>query len=1001
MSAWLKLSVKTLLVSVVLSPLALAANNGALTISVIDEDGNAVAGASVTARTPDSLTQKTGTTDENGSLRLMGLDPSEDYVITVVAEGYGPQRNENVLVISDRTLSVPFIMFPAEGEMEEIVTIGRSGLGQLVDTSSSVVSTDVTLDFIESLPTGRTYQSYLQAAPTTKPALDGNPSSKSGLNYSDIVDSNGNTAGKSSDNVYYIDGINITDNLTGTFGANFNSEIIQEMQIITGGVPAEYEGGQGLISRVISKSGGNEWHGTVNYYTQSDSLVADNKHLEDSSFSTYDTAFTIGGPIIRDKLWVFASMQRKEREEDVIDPVTDTVLRTVTRTEDLGFAKVTWQPTENDKFVGLFFNDPTDLDGSFNTATTTNRDRATKQGGDNYKFAYTRFWNNLTATLDYVSHEGELSRVAADASTLNDVAYTTDVPGITNTDTEQGGYGQNIIDFRNKESINLTFEYFLDTSFGSHEIKFGYSDVTNERNLNLVYTGDGAQYTSLGAENAGLLLDEYTGASGGLTFTGIRDFSEDDYGRVLTAIDASPDRDYFVGLLDTDNSGDVSAAELGAYQLTSTAGNPTGEVNVYRIVQSQQGPTDYETDGSVFFLQDSWKINDHWTVNAGVRAEKWSHYNTAGDKIFTFDYEYAPRFSVVYDIRGDGRSKVWAYTGRYYDPIRTNMTAFAGTVTGSVRDEQFFLGDRWLTFRTRGGPGDPDGFFAPSTKTPYTNEVMLGYETSLTENISLTLTYTDRETKDILEDYDLNFYTDCSADGVGGYCLPLSYFGFEELPAANYFIATLAGGKREYEGFEVVLRKRRSADSNWFGLFSYVYNDANGNSNSDSNADLQGDFLYLDPRAPNVYGPQPGNVEHLVKLGGSYAWDNGFEVGAVYGWNSGTVYSETFAQYGRHTQIRVGDAYEDNGVTTRWLAENTVGSQTTPSYGTLDLRAKYTWEFGASYSAEFFLDVFNVLDDQSVRRQQDLSGGDGVYDFGEANAWVEPRRFYLGARFNF
>ena len=88
-------------------------------------------------------------------------------------------------------------------------------------------------------------------------------------------------------------------------------------------------------------------------------------------------------------------------------------------------------------------------------------------------------------------------------------------------------------------------------------------------------------------------------------------------------------------------------------------------------------------------------------------------------------------------------------------------------------------------------------------------------------------------------------------------------------------------------------------------------------------------------------------------------------------------------------------------MTTRWLAENTVGSQTTPSYGTLDLRAKYTWEFGASYSAEFFLDVFNVLDDQSVRRQQDLSGGDGVYDFGEANAWVEPRRFYLGARFNF
>ena len=922
--------------------------------------------------------------------------------MTVEAEGFRPQRNEGVLVISERTLGVPFALQPAQQELlEEIVTYGRSEAGQLVDTTSSMVSTDVTLDFIESLPTARTYQSYLQLAPTTKPTLNGNPSSKSGLNYTDIVDSNGNTAGSSSDNVYYIDGVNITDNLTGTFGANFNSEIIQEMQVITGGVPAEYEGGQGLISRVITKSGGNEWHGSVNYYAQSDSLVADNKHLEDAKFSTFDTAFTIGGPIMKDKLWFFGSMQRKEREEDVIDPVTQTVLRTVTRTEDLGFAKVTWQPTENDTVYAEFFNDPTDLDGSFNTATVANRDFTTSQGGDNYKIAYTHYWENFNATIDWVSHEGELSRSANDASTLNDVAYTTSVPNITNADTQQGGYGQNIIDFRNKESLNLTFEYFLDTSFGSHDIKFGWSNVTNERNLNLVYTGDGAQYTSLGAENSGLTLDEYTGAVGDLVFTGIRDFSEDDYGRVLTAIGNSPNEAYFLGLLDTDDSGDVSAAELGAYELTETAGNPTSEVNVYRILQSQAGATNYETEGQVFFVQDSWNINENWTVSAGVRAEKWEHYATDGGKIFTFDWEYAPRLSLIYDIKGDGRSKVWGFYGRYYDPIRTNMTAFAGTVTGSVRDEQIRLGDEWLTFRTRGGPGDPDGYFAPSTKTPYTDEYMIGYETSLTEDISLTVTYTDRETGDILEDYDLNFYTDCSDEGVGGYCLPLSYFGFDELPAANYFIATLAGGKRLYEGLEVVVRKRRSAESNWFGLFSYSYNDAEGNTNSDSNADLQGDFLYLDPRAPNVFGPQPGNIEHLVKFGASYAWDNGIEVGATYAWNSGTVYSETFAQYGRHTPIRVGEAYEDNGVTTRWLADNTVGSKTTPSFGTLDARVKYVHQFGERYEAEFFLDIFNVLDDQSVRREQDLSGGDGVYSFGQANAWVEPRRYYLGARLNF
>jgi hypothetical protein len=62
---------------------------------------------------------------------------------------------------------------------------------------------------------------------------------------------------------------------------------------------------------------------------------------------------------------------------------------------------------------------------------------------------------------------------------------------------------------------------------------------------------------------------------------------------------------------------------------------------------------------------------------------------------------------------------------------------------------------------------------------------------------------------------------------------------------------------------------------------------------------------------------------------------------------------------------------------------------------------KYTLEFGRDMEAEFFLDIFNVLDDQAPRRFMDLSAGDGVYSFQEANDWVEPRRFYLGARVSF
>lgn len=973
------------------------ADTGVLNITVNDETGNPITGARVYAKTPDSLTSKSGVTNADGRLRLVGLDPSGKYVIAVSKEGYQSLRNDEVLVVSERTFSLVYALQSSAVPIEEIVVTGRSGLGQMVDTTSALQSTDVTLDFTESLPTGRSYQSYLQMAPTTKPTLNGNPSSKSGINYSDVVDSSGNTAGVSSDNVYYIDGINITDNLTGTFGANFNSEIIQEQQIITGGVPAEYEGGQGLISRVITKSGGNEFSGSINYYAQSDSLVSSNKNLADASFSTFDTAFTFGGPIIKDKLWFFTSFQRKERDEDVIDPVTDTLLRTVSTVQDLGFAKLTWAATDNDKLTLMFFNDPYDRDGSNNTTVVANRDSARVQGGDNYKIEYSHAWENVVVTGNVISHEGELSVTAANQTTRNDVAFLNN-PTVTNAETQLGGSGSDTITFRNKDSINLAVEWFMDTRFGSHKIKAGYSIIDNEYNRDLIYTGDGSQYSSIGLANSGVTLDDYT--SGSLTWTGTRDASSDDYQRMIDAMSASSDSAYFLGLLDSDNSGDISQAEMGALALDQTAGNPDGQVNVYRIAQTEAGPTNFKTEGQAWYLQDTWSINDHWTVNVGVRAEKWDHIATDGTKVFTFDYDLAPRLSLIYDIKGDGRSKVWGFYGRYYDPIRTDMTSFAGTLTGSVREEQLYIGNQWVTYRTRGGSKGADGFFAPTTKTPYTDEFMLGWEHSLTETQSVAVTYTNRVTKDILEDYDLGLYL--SAD-AGGYGLPLSYFGFETLPNANYFIATLFAGKREYEGVEVTWRKRRNADSNWFALASYSYNDATGNSNSDGNADFQGDVLWLDPRAPNMTGPQPGNIKHLLKMAASYRWDNGFELGATYAWNSGTVYSETWEIYRRHLPV-LGPAYEDNGAFEPWVEPNTWGSETGPSYGTLNARVKYVWDMnfsGHAYAAEFFLDIFNVLDDQAARRVQDLSGGDGVYTFGEENAWVLPRRFYLGARLSF
>jgi hypothetical protein len=976
-----------------------AAETGGLRISITGAQGKPVAGATVRISSPSSLVTKTAVTEADGSVRIAGLDPATDYKIEVVAPGYSTFNATEVAVISGANPSLSYNLAGAGAGGTQQVVVTGARLAQ-VDTTSATVGTILNLATVEALPTGRNYQSYLQLVPGVKPSAGGNPSSKSGVNYSDI----GGATGTSTDNVYILDGIDVTDSNTGTFGANINSEIIQEQQILTGGIPAEYAGGAGLVSKVITKSGGNEFHGSINYYFQNDKLVAKNKHNTASGFSTFDTAATLGGPIIKDNLWFFGSFQKKGRDTDVVDAVSGAFMRKVKRDDKLGFMKLTWQPTDNDRLTASFFNDPTDISGSTTASTLNNRDTRRKQGGDNYKLEYSRDMENLRVNAYAFRHEGEVSDYSADQSTRNNVAFFQPATTPTLAQRNLGGAGSDLITKRNRDEVGFNAEYFLETGMGNHTFKSGYLQSKNEYYEDSRVTGpERATYTSIAAANAGVTFAQFVGTG----WTGSKSIVAADIPRIQTAINGSPDKAYYVNLLDANKDGTVSSDEIRAYKFNSTTGNPGGQVNNYRSREAQAAPYSVRATGKAFYFQDTWTLKQ-LTVNAGVRAEEWIHEDSTGGRSAKFKWEGAPRLSVVYDLNGDGRSKVWGFLGRYYDPIRTNMADFAGNLTGPVLEEQIFLGDKWLTFRTRGGPKTPDAVFAPSTKTPYTDEFMLGYATNIGRDWTVSVAYTKRRTRDLLEDYDLTLYSDptltvaTAPEGYAApgsaYYLPYSYFGYSAKPNSNYVIGTLAGGKRDYQGLEVSFSKAKR--DNWMAGGSYTFNHAKGNSNSDSNADFQGDWIALDPRAPNAYGPQPGNIKHQVKGYGAYWFDNGLELSGVFNWNSGALYSRTALASSRNLP-EMGDPYLNGGVVDTWILPGAVGTQQAPSYYTLDIRAKYIYKFTANQQVEIFVDVFNVLDKQSPTAQQSLVAGSGAYKFGEATAWVEPRRIYLGARYTF
>ena len=369
---------------------------------------------------------------------------------------------------------------------------------------------------------------------------------------------------------------------------------------------------------------------------------------------------------------------------------------------------------------------------------------------------------------------------------------------------------------------------------------------------------------------------------------------------------------------------------------------------------SQLGPQETRSDGLSFFVQDQFTFN-RLTFNVGLRGEQWKHFASTGDDIFTFDWAVAPRLSAAYDVLGDGRQKVYGYYGRYYDPIRNNMTNFAGTLSGFVREEQVFINNDWVTYRTRGGLGaagrvlradDQDALHR--RRRPPAIRSDLGRNMSARGDLHQS---PDARHPRGLRPRALRVLDRPARPTIPGRSTIRSRCGSasttsatRENPGSNFVIATLNGGKRNYQGLDLIFRKRYS--DNWQLLGSYTYNWAKGNTNSDSNADFQGDVLYLDPLAPNTYQQQPG--AHPARLQGG---------GLVHLADRHRARRRVPLQLGHGRQpdgarlrsatcrFRSPSPYTYAGVTDYWVTADAIGSLQNPSWAQLDLRAQYKQRF--------------------------------------------------------
>jgi len=648
-----------------------------------DENGQPMPGVTVTVAS-DILMGGTrnAVTGDTGAYRFAALPPGI-YSVTVNLGGYQPLTKEQLSVSLGGTATANFIMQAAFSE-EMIVTAEVA----LVDTTSSSRPATYGAEFLKDLPTTRNFYDIMTVAPDISLAAED----------SDRVVAGGSNV---QSNNWFIDGIETSAPETGTAWIYVNPDAIQEVQVMHIGAPAEYGNMLGAALNVVTKSGSNQFRGGANVYWFDDSLV-DSDIGFDSEYPEYhmkeftDITATLGGPIVKDRLWFFASYEYWRQNQTYPG------------------ANYEDTPTQySDRYelkLSMRFNDSNLLDvkGQFDewgfppqaSAFVTQSANAGEKGdnyswGINYQgiFSDRTFlearYTGFTVNDDFLSETGSTEAAFVDYSP----------PGGGPT-LYFGGlqYPWTYDTTLDQASVSLT-HFADDWLAGDHDFKFG------------VQASRGTAHTLVSTSATGSYYYHYT-------------YNYDYYGTIYPyeyyyRVDGLP---YYYGNDQESLSAYVDDSWSISDRLTLNLGlrfdRHNGIIPAFNVLDGEGNPTGEQNPGF--------------------------------DPIFTWN-NWSPRLGFAYAVGADQKSVIRGSFGVYYDGnVGGNWNYPPPNHPGQVA----FYGESWT------GPWDdepawewsPGGFVSvdPNLKAPRTLQYSIGFEHSFAGNYSFGVTSLYKDTKDLI-----------------------------------------------------------------------------------------------------------------------------------------------------------------------------------------------------------------------------------------------------------
>lgn len=687
---------------------------GSVEGTIKDEKGAVVPGVSVTLDGVSVGFNRTIQSDNEGVYRFQQVPPGTYKISTGAASGFAAGQLENVTVTLEKITTADITV--GISQSVNTVEVSSDPLGVAVDPTDSKVQTNITSRLIDQLPKGGSFTSLLKVSPGTR---------SEPLSGGFQVD-----GASGSENSFLIDGQAVENFRTGMLNANNNipTSLVSEIQVKTSGFEAEHGGASGGVVSVVTKSGSDVWHGEFGtvfedskfqpaprYAIQSTSTTPQYlyaiKQNRDSFLNFFPTA-SLGGAIIKKHLWFYGnyspqSYQRNRTSSFINAPsVTDFATGSFVATPRAGVGPIEYRTTQKNEYAfgrldasifnnlrlsGTYLWNPIVTSGNlpFDSITASNPVNVLFNGQALPSAQYYAIRggrtpsNNVTGQVIYTPTANLVATFRYGRAFLNQRGGDNQLPG---NNPSAGNYGiANAVRFR-CQGLQSVYGATATGCPGG----IGYQNVTtnslttrdvslkNEYNADLTYIlgNFGGSHEFKGGYQFGKTKNDVLSGNAG---TGVVNLY---YGTTFSQLQSTAFGRF------------VTAETTGSGLPTCPVVNTTtclGVGSLYRA--GAKGIAENKYQG--IYIQDKWQPFRRLTLNLGVRAEKENlpAYNT-GEGIggvpldFGWGKKIAPRLGGAYDLFGDGKTKIFASYGWFYDRLKFELPR--GTFGGNFYRIDYF-----------------------------------------------------------------------------------------------------------------------------------------------------------------------------------------------------------------------------------------------------------------------------------------------------------------------